>query len=171
MADEQRFLISLKDAQETVNKLGLTATKEDLSRATAKLIALTKDAPTYLEGRKKEAVTAQALQALSLWNYLTKTGESTATKKRRIMRYLTTIQTILTLPESQVPSPTAEEKPKVDAVISKVERENGGRGKRPGGGRRGARGEEGKIFGIPTKYAIGGAVGIAAIAYYLRKKK
>jgi len=159
-ADEQRFLITLSDTKDALNSLGMLATTTDIQKARVKLHALVVDAATYLTGRKRDAIVNQAMQGLSLWDFLEERGDSLATRTRRVLRYLTTIQTILSLPEAEVPSPTPEEQKNVNAAVASVEK----------GVIKKQEGFVDTIKGASTGMKIAGGIGLIALIAALAKK-
>lgn len=114
-ANESRFYAALKEAQSVVSALesvlNILTPPSELSRQAArqKLGDLKLDAATYLGGNKSKAVIAKLINATELWDFLKARGESQNTISKRVSRYLVEVQTILGMPENQIPVPTGDE--------------------------------------------------------------
>lgn len=125
-ANESRFYASLKETQDAIDKLAsvlnVLSPPSEASRQLARqrLGDLKIDAATYLDGNKAKAVIAKLMNASELWDFLKAKNESQNTISKRVLRYLVEVQTILGIPEGQIPAITQEEAKKVAPIVEKA---------------------------------------------------
>lgn len=124
-ANESLFYSRLADAQKAVkalesvlNIVGMGPSEDTVNSARQKLGDLKMDAATYLAGNKSKAVIAKLMSATENWDYNKAKGANINTIARRVSRYLEEVQTIVGLPENQVPAVTGEAGRAAAAVVA-----------------------------------------------------
>jgi len=124
--NESRFLSSLAESQKAVNDLSSVLnminppSNTTVQLARQKLGDLKLDAATYLAGNKSKAVILKLINATDNWDSNKAKGESINTIARRVSRYLVEIQTIVGLPENQVPAVGEDEAGRAAQAIAEA---------------------------------------------------